>query len=637
MKKRFAVRRVIAGLLVGLLGFSSPISLAQEMKAEKGRVKGEVRNLTQEQKVAHLLDRVTYGIRPGDLERVRKQGWEKFLDEQMHPERISDQMLAERLKSLESIHMSVADLARSYPPPIVLRGALKARGIELPTPGTPPRVPPGTVMQDSTQAKESAENIRKIREYRQAMAEMGYKPQQMVVQELQQARILRAAYSERQLQEVMTDFWFNHFNIFAQKGADRILTTAYERDVIRPRVFGKFENLLKATAESPAMLFYLDNWMSAAPEAAADLRRKGDLIPPNRRRDRGFDRLEALRGRTAPGGRAPGGLTNDRMNEGRMQNETAQPPLSNQALARQGLVRRPPRGLNENYAREIMELHTLGVDGGYTQKDVQEVARCFTGWTLRNPRGGGDFQFNPRIHDDGEKVVLGKKIAPGGGVRDGYDVIRLLARHPSTARHISTKLARKFVADEPPGALVDRMAETFRKTEGDLRQVLLTMFKAREFWAPENYRAKIKTPFEMTVSAVRAIGAETNGGPQFHRWMAQMGEGLFLAQPPTGYPDMAEHWVNSGALLQRMNFALALAANRIPGTRVTLAPPETAAGTPQLVDHYLRLLLRGEVSPQTRATIDKSLNEARIAALDRPAAGAKVVGLILGSPEFQRQ
>lgn len=634
MKNRFFVKRVAAGLLASLLGFSSPVSLAQEMKAEKGKAKGAARNLTQEQKVLHLLDRATYGIRPGDVERVAKMGWEKFLDEQMHPERISDLAVEERLKSLESIHLSTADIAKSYPPPQALREALKARGIEPPIPGAIAQPQPGMDPQDPKQAKEAAENFRKIREYRQMLAEMGYKPQQMVVQELQQARILRAVYSERQLQEVMTDFWFNHFNIFAQKGADRILTTSYERDVIRPRVFGKFEDLLKATAESPAMLFYLDNWMSAAP-AAADLRRKGDVMPVNRRRDRGFDRLEALRGRRVPAGRVDDRIT------GEQARNAAQPPLN-----AQGQIRRPARGLNENYAREIMELHTLGVDGGYTQQDVQEVARCFTGWTLRAPRQGAEFLFNPRIHDDGEKVVLGKKIAAGGGVRDGYAVIHLLATHPSTARFISTKLARKFVADEPPRSLVDRMAETFRKTDGDLRQVLMTMFKSQEFWAPENYRAKIKTPLEMTVSAVRAIGAETNGGPQFHRWMAQMGEGLFLAQPPTGYPDTAEHWVNSGALLQRMNFALALSANRIPGTRVELSAPENATKTSQLVDHYIKLLLRGEVSPQTRTTIDKSLNESQMAALDRPAEGAdaakaakvaKVVGLILGSPEFQRQ
>jgi uncharacterized protein (DUF1800 family) len=287
-----------------------------------------------------------------------------------------------------------------------------------------------------------------------------------------------------------------------------------------------------------------------------------------------------------------------------------------------------------------MELHTLGVDGGYTQKDVQEVARCFTGWTIRNPRAGGDFYFNPFMHDDGEKTVLGKKISGGGGIKDGYAVIHLLATHPSTAKFVSTKLARKFVSDDPPQALVTRMSQTFLKTDGNIREVLRTMFTSPEFFAAENYRAKIKTPFEMTVSAVRAIGADTNGNPQFHRWMAQMGEGLFMCQPPTGYPDTAERWVNTGALLERMNFALALSDNRIPGARVNLQNLLAGVNTTQqsqVVDHFVNLLLRGQVSPQTRETIDKSLSEQRLATAGGQVDVAKVIGLILGSPEFQRQ
>ncbi|HEX9003435.1 MAG TPA: DUF1800 domain-containing protein, partial [Blastocatellia bacterium] len=370
--------------------------------------------------------------------------------------------------------------------------------------------------------------------------------------------------------------------------------------------------LLKATAESPAMLFYLDNWQSAAPNAQVLARR-----------EKALQRLE-MRQRRLGGNR---GAADEQM----------QTMLNNQ-----GKIKKAPRGLNENYAREIMELHTLGVDGGYTQKDVQEVARCFTGWTLRNPRAGAEFIFNPNIHDDGEKTVLGKKIPAGGGQKDGYAVIHLLATHPSTAKFISTKLARKFVNDHPPQSLVDRMAQTFQKTDGDIREVLRTMFNSPEFFAAENYRAKIKTPFEMTVSAVRAVGAETNGGPQFHRWIAQMGEALFMAQPPTGYADVAENWVNAGALLQRMNFALALAGNRIPGTRVNLnglASEANALPAAQLVDRYAKLLLRGELSPQSRATIDKSLSEQTVAMNDKSSSTdvAKIVGLILGSPEFQRQ
>lgn len=656
-----SIMKVSSLTLALLLAFGAPLSLAQD--ARKQSKAQAAKSLTAEQKAIHLLDRITFGTRPGDVERVMKMNWEKYLDEQLHPERIADQGLEQKLKGIESIHLSNAELAKNYPPPQVIREVLKQRGIELPgfnanqgqnqnAPQTEPnkkdakqgfkqlgkdarQMKPGATDEQAGEApapkeQANADDMAKRREAYQALKEMGYKPQREIVQELQQAKILRAVYSEKQLQEVMTDFWFNHFNIYVQKGADRVLTTSYERDVIRPNVFGKFEDLLKATAESPAMLFYLDNWMSASPNAKM----------PNRdelrqmRRNRGLNNpSDNGRGRRAGvfGQGARRQLPNNQMPR-----EGEQAMLNNNGKVQ----KKRARGLNENYAREVMELHTLGVDGGYTQKDVQEVARAFTGWTLRQPRGGGEFYFAPFLHDDGEKTVLGKKIAAGGGVKDGYAVIHMLATHPATAKFISTKLARKFVADNPPPALVDRMAETFRKTDGDIRQVLRAMFTAPEFFTAENYRAKIKTPFEMTVSAVRALNADTNGGPQFHRWLAQMGEGLFLAQPPTGYPDTAEHWVNTGALLARMNFALALAGNRIPGTRVNLnnlAPGANATSEAQLVDHYSKLLLRNQVSPQTRATIDKSLREQQLAKANGRVDVAKVVGLLMGSPEFQRQ
>jgi uncharacterized protein (DUF1800 family) len=603
--KKATMTKFAANTLTLLLAFSSPLALAQDAKKNKPKnVQSASKNLSAEQKAIHLLDRITFGARPGDIERVMKTGWEKFLDEQLHPERLSDTAIEQKLKGIESIHLSNAELANYYPPPQVIQQALKSKGIE------PPDFAGGTNTPAGQTEQEQKANQAKRREIQKTLKEMGYKQPQQVALELQQAKILRAAYSERQLQEVMTDFWFNHFNVFLQKGADRVLTTTYERDAIRPHVFGKFEDLLKATAESPAMLFYLDNWMSAAPNAQAMQRRE--------RFAKALQRRQALQG--------------DKMSGQEKE----------QMLNAQGKLKRAPRGLNENYAREIMELHTLGVDGGYTQKDVQEVARCFTGWTLKQPRNGAEFFFNPMIHDDGEKNVLGKKIAAGGGQKDGYDVIHLLATHPSTAKFISTKLARKFVNDNPPQALVSRMAETFKKTDGDISQVLRTMLTSPEFFAAENYRAKIKTPFEMTVSAVRAVGAETAGGPQFHRWIAQMGEGLFMAQPPTGYPDTAEYWVNTGALLERMNFALALASNRIPGTRTNLSSlvPDAATLQPsQLVDRYAKLLLKGELSPQSRATIDKSLSEQMLAKNDnsKTVDAAKIVGRILGSPEFQRQ
>ena len=668
-KRSTGTMEFVSTLLMFLLAFGSPISMAQDAKGQKRKTNqtapqsNATKKLTEEQKVVHLLDRITFGARPGDVERMMKVGWEKYLDEQLHPERISNHVAEQKLKNIESIHLSSAELAKSYPPPQVLRQVLKDRGIELPGLGADVNpiqnqkagqeeltkkdakrgfkqlgneagqkkaaemdeqamVAPGNNPQ-SGNPQSGVNDFAKRREAYQTLKEMGYRPQQEVVQESQQAKILRAVYSERQLQEVMTDFWFNHFNVYIQKGADRVLTTSYERDAIRPNVFGKFEDLLKATAEHPAMLFYLDNWMSASP----------DVKTPNR------DEIRRMR-REQRFGAFGGGRFGDLGNRGQRPNDRMARDNDQQMLNQNGKVAKRARGVNENYAREIMELHTLGVDGGYTQKDVQEVARCFTGWTIRNPRYDGEFYFNRLMHDDGEKTVLGKKISSGGGINDGYTVIHLLATHPSTAKFISTKLARKFVSDTPPQPLVDRMSRTFLKTEGDIRAVLRTMFASPEFFAPENYRAKIKTPFEMTVSAVRAIGAETNGNPQFHRRLAQMGEGLFMCQPPTGYPDAAERWVNTGALLERMNFALALSGNRVPGTSVNLqnlSAEAPSAQPSQAVDHFVKLLLRGQVSPQTRATIDKSLGEQQLAMAGGKVDVAKIVGLILGSPEFQRQ
>jgi uncharacterized protein (DUF1800 family) len=388
----------------------------------------------------------------------------------------------------------------------------------------------------------------------------------------------------------MVDFWTNHFNVFAGKGADRWLLPGYDRDTIRPHAMGKFSALLQATAQSPAMLFYLDKFQSVSPNA----------------------------------------------NRGRAQAMMNQPE------------QRPRRGINENYARELMELHTLGVEGGYTQKDVTEVARCFTGWTIFQPRGGanaanalrgeeartrrpaGTFFFNVRAHDDGEKVVLGRKIPAGGGFNDGLMVLDTLAHHPSTAKFVATKLVRHFVSDNPPTALVNRVAAAFTKSDGDIRETLKAIFFSSEFYAPESYRAKVKRPFELVISAIRVLGADTNGGPGTPQWIARMGEPLYGYQTPNGYSDAAETWVNTGGLLERMNFGVALAANRIPGTKVDLAPiAKENADKKRLVDESLKMILAGEVSAATRETLLKQVDQAD------PIT--KVVGLILGTPEFQRQ
>jgi uncharacterized protein (DUF1800 family) len=350
--------------------------------------------------------------------------------------------------------------------------------------------------------------------------------------ELSQQKVLRAAYSERQLEEVLVDFWFNHFNVFSGKGQfARFYLTEYEREAIRPHVLGRFRDMLGATAGSPAMLWYLDNWMSAAPQGAK-------AAAPQRRR----------RGAMRP----------------------AQPARP----------QRPARGLNENYARELLELHTLGVDGGYGQDDVVNVARAFTGWTIDAPRrGGGGFTFNARMHDDKEKVVLGQRIPGGGGKQDGERVLDIVAAHPSTARHIALKLAARLVSETPPPALVERVAKVFLDTGGDLRAVTRAIITSPEFMSPAARRAKVKTPFEFAISALRATGADVSNAAPLVQQLRTLGMPLYGAQPPTGYDDTAASWINSGALLARMNFAVALAGNKIPGTRVTTGDAKALALT----------------------------------------------------------
>jgi uncharacterized protein (DUF1800 family) len=429
-------------------------------------------------------------------------------------------------------------------------------------------------------------------------------PQQVVANELAQGKLLRAIYSERQLEEVMTDFWFNHFNVFNGKGADRYLVTSYERDVIRPHAMGKFEDLLVATAKSPAMLFYLDNWLSVGPDsdAANGIRREP---PPYWGRRQRFPRPQ--RPQQAKGKRA--------------------------------------NGLNENYGRELMELHTLGVNGGYTQKDVTEAARVLTGWTLKEPRKGGDFQFEERMHEPGDKVVMGHHIK-SSGEKEGLDLLHFLAHNPATAKFISTKLAMRFVADDPPPAMVDRMAQTFLKKNGDIREVLRTMFDSPEFWAPETYRAKVKTPLEFVASAVRATCAEVTDATPLIRQVQTMGMPLYGMQPPTGYSMKAETWVNSSALLGRMNFSLALTGGKLKGIQVDpthVLPANDAAADPSAVLNDLEsTLLAGDISKQTHDTIaarlqDPSIAQRRLDDASRAPNKAMIEGLLLGSPEFQRR
>ena len=388
---------------------------------------------------------------------------------------------------------------------------------------------------------------------------------QDVFDAVQAQKLLRAVYSERQLQEVLTDFWFNHFNVDARKIEDRPVLAEYERDAIRPHVLGRFRDLLGATAKSPAMLFYLDNWMSAAPP-----------VPP----------------RPRPGVRTP-----------------PRPPAPT-----------PGRGLNENYGRELLELHTLGVDSGYTQKDVIEVARCFTGWTMKSPHDGTGFTFNDKMHDHGEKRVLGHRIKAGRGIEDGEEVLDILARQPATARFIATKLVRRFVSDDPPVSLVNRAAKTFERTNGDLRETMRTILTSPELYAPAAYRAKVKSPFEFVASALRATSASVTNVRSFVGTIATMGEPLYQCQPPTGYGDRATLWINTGTLVSRLNFALGLAANGLNAAKIDV-PGTTDDARLLRVD-----LLADDVSPQTREVLDSA-----------KATAAVRVGLLLGSPEFQRR
>jgi uncharacterized protein (DUF1800 family) len=536
---------------------------------------GAPASVSSREEALHVLNRLGFGPRPGNLERVQAMGVSRYVERQLHPESIADTAVSEKLRQLPTLSMSSVELFDRFERP--LRDAVRRAGGRDADP-------------EKIRAAIPPEN----------------RPRR-VIEELSAARIVRAVDSERQLDEVMADFWMNHFNVFAGKGLDRVFVTSFERDVVRPRMWGRFEDLLMATAKSPAMLFYLDNARSAADDA---------------------HRPAASAGRRAlRAGRALG----------------RDPEMAR--LAKE----RAPKGLNENYARELLELHTLGVDGGYTQRDVTELARVLTGWSIGRPREElrgsrfeireepGEFVFRARVHDAGGKMVLGVTLPPGGGMEEGERMIRILANHPATARHIATKLCGRLVADDPPKELIDRVAKRFLATGGDLRETVRSVVTSPEFLDPKFYRAKVKPPFEYVVSAVRAAGGTTDGRA-LARQLVQMGEPLYLCQPPTGYSDRSEAWVSAGALIARLNFALTLAAGQLPGTTVDFARlvPDGMSRSPERsVDLLARALLGGDLSDSTRATIQDRLASSTPGA--PPPSVATVAGLILGSPEFQRQ
>lgn len=554
--------------------------------------------LSEEQKIQHALNRLAFGARPGEVEAVRKIGLTRWIERQLAPNTIPDDAVEAKLSRLEHLNAPPAQLQLAFASDTVgfikrLRQA-QEKGEKRATPQL------------------NANQQRLLEQIEKSGISPGTSSQ--ALGELNVAKITRAVESNRQLQEVLADFWSNHFNVDVRKNAVRAYKIIEDRETIRPHVLGKFRDLLGASAKSPAMLIYLDNAQSSREMNAAEI--------PKRRRQK-----QPNKGRRA-------------------------------------------RGLNENYARELMELHTLGVDGGYSQKDVQEVARCLTGWTI--DREKGTFRFVPFLHDNGEKTVLGQRIPAGGGQRDGEMVLDILARHPATAKYIAQKLCTRFVADNPPNSFVEKVAATFRQSDGDLKQVMQTLINAPEFWSPDYYKGKIKSPFEYAVSGVRALGGTINipeadkpsgrlqlvvngasslrdnaignknrlgrggaGRTTMPLQLAQMGQPLWAHQSPDGWPEDSSEWVSAGALISRLNFALALTSGEImdvqasPTTLLNGAPGDDARATLNLL---LDKILGGQVSATTRVTLEKELP-----APGTPPNPAKLCALILGAPEFQRR
>jgi uncharacterized protein (DUF1800 family) len=472
-----------AAVVVGCASWGTP-------RLERVSIQSE---LKPDEQAEHVLNRLAYGPRPGDLQRVRDQGIEKWIARQLSPETIQDAAADQVLSGYRTLSVPSADLVRIDRAVQTARRQAQREMAAAGDTGTR-RDARRDALMDNPALREDARTL------------------QLAVGELTTAKLARAAVSERQLYEHMVDFWENHFSVFVGKGQTRLFLSSYDRDVIRPRALGKFRDLLGAVAHSPAMLFYLDNFQSAADSTHRTL-------------------VEVQRGRVR--GMRPQGAR--------------------------------PRGLNENYARELMELHTLGVDGGYTQQDVVEVARALTGWSIDQPAGA--FVFRPAVHDADEKTVLGVKLAAGRGVEDGEQVLDILAKHPSTAKHITRKLAVRFVSDAPPEALVDRCAAEFTKSDGDIRRTLQCVVTSPEFFSRAAYRAKVKTPFELVASAMRATGAVPDQTPRSAQLVTRLGQPIFGRQTPDGWPDKADEWLNSGAMVNRVNFGLQMATRRVPGLR----------------------------------------------------------------------
>lgn len=610
----------VASMLVFVLGFQVTASF-HSTAAQRSTKKQST--MTADQRIAHVLSRLTYGARPGDFEKVKAMGVAAFINQQLDPDSIDNAMVIAKLRRLPTLGMATPVIIEQYTPPKPVASPSPAPAQSPDEKAAPPKsiaeigekqdagkmpaLP--SAMQNEMQSEMQKETAGKMSQQKpEAGGTPAYpgaapkptpapKNPQMVVTDLQRAKLLRAVYSDQQLYELMVDFWENHFSIFANKDDDRYLLTAFDRETIRPFALGRFRDLLGATAHSPAMLFYLDNWRSSVPRPYPA---KGDK---------------------------PAGTDG---------------------------------GFNENYARELMELHTLGVDGGYSQKDVQEVARCFSGWTIQKPNEQGLFVYRPGFHDDGEKTVLGHKILAGGGYADGERVLDILATHPSTAKFVATKLARRFISDDPPPAVIDRAAAVFLKTDGSIRDTLRAIITSPEFFSSAAYRSKLRSPLEYVAAAMRALHADTDGDRPVLDLIGRMGQPLYGRITPDGYSDRAEQWLSSGAMVARLNFANALATNRIKGTSIkyaNLLKGTAEANRETVASKLTQLTVPVDLSKASRAALDKVMQSnspvnssqppATVSAVYDPKAAqtpgapvayvSELVTLLIGSPEFQHR
>lgn len=628
-----------------LLFIASTAFITADKDSSSIRMPYQQAGLTKEQAAAHLLNRFSFGIQPGQIQEVVKMGLENWLEQQLEMS-LPDEELEKRLNVFEGLKMSNEEIVNHYLTPAqIIRLGVQEK-----------------IIRNDSLSNTDREKYRE--ELARVMRASGVKPIQELHRQLVNQKVLRALYSNNQLKEVLTDFWFNHFNVSLTKGQSQQYVMSYERDAIRPHVLGNFKDMLLATAKHPAMLEYLDNALSVSNENERARRQQSNAM------------LRAARERA----------------EARL-NDTTMP---GNALLQQAVAARRTQGLNENYAREVMELHTMGVDGGYTQKDVTEVARALTGWSVKpmfknapairlienldetqlKRRGliiEGDFLFRGDKHDEGEKIILGKKYNGKDGYEEGVAVLNALASHEATAKFIATKIAIRFVSDEPSADLIKTLTNTFEKTNGNIKAIIIAMVNHPDFWSKKSLREKIKSPFEFAISALRATKAQVMQPFQIFNWCSKMGQRVYYYQAPTGFPDRANFWINSGALLNRMNFGLALATQKIPGVRLNLLALNNQH-EPESADEALRAFSKillperdneeniKRLTAMVRdANVERKISEAAAKSknnnmeeeLEEEARGqasrdkedikkevtsmAQVVGIIIGSPEFQRK